>query len=66
MSLKFRKFVGLTALLLFLITYIAVAVMLVPAATSTEGKVLEIIYYAVAGMIWIFPARFIIRWIEQG
>lgn len=58
-----RKFVGLI-LLLLLVTVYSFAAMLIAVNFLPENKLLELIYYALAGIGWIFPAMWIIRWMR--
>lgn len=58
-----RKFIGLI-LLLALVTVYSFAAMLIAVHYLPEHKLLELVYYALAGVGWIFPAMWIIRWMR--
>lgn len=58
-----RKFVGLI-LLLLLVTVYSFAAMLIAVHYLPENKLIELVYYALAGIGWIFPAMWIIRWMR--
>lgn len=61
MTMHMRKITGLLALLLMLVLYcggcVYIAVQFLP-----ENGFVEFIFYTVAGILWIFPAMRIIRW----
>lgn len=62
MSARTRKLVGTILLLAVLIIY-ALAVMLAAAAVLPDGgKIVELIFYAVAGLAWVLPAGYLIKW----
>ena len=42
---------------------LAVLVMLAAAAVLPDGgKIVELIFYAVAGIAWVLPAGYLIKW----
>lgn len=62
MGARARKLVGTILLLVVLIIY-ALAVMLAAAAVlPAGGKIVELIFYAVAGAAWVLPAGYLIKW----
>ncbi|MET0640743.1 MAG: DUF2842 domain-containing protein [Hyphomicrobium sp.] len=66
MTQRKRKLVGTVALLLFVAVYavlaVAVAVVLQVRNVST---VAELGYYAVAGLLWVIPAGWLISWMQR-
>ncbi|MFN0218275.1 MAG: DUF2842 domain-containing protein [Hyphomicrobium sp.] len=66
MSSRTRKFIG--ALLLFLLIglyallALAVAVVL---QVHNANKVVELIYYVVAGLAWVLPAGALVKWMQK-
>ncbi|WP_293949627.1 DUF2842 domain-containing protein [Sneathiella sp.] len=58
-----RKIFGLLALLVMLTLYCAgcvfVAVQYLP-----DSKLAELIFYPLAGIVWVFPAIRIVRWMQ--
>lgn len=65
MTLRTRKLVGAVALLVFLAAY-ALAAMLAAVALQVNGsKVAEIVYYPVAGLLWVLPAMWLVRWMQR-
>lgn len=65
MTVRTRKFFGMVALVSWVIFYAAVGMILgAPVVAKTSGGV-QIIFFIVTGMLWIFPAGLIIRWMEK-
>lgn len=66
MTLRTRKFVGAILLFLLLGVYallaLAVAVVL---QVHQANKVAELLYYVVAGLLWVLPAGVLIRWMQK-
>jgi hypothetical protein len=62
MRARTRKLVGTVVLLLILIVY-ALAVMVAASAVLPGGsKIVELAFYAVAGVAWVLPAAYLIKW----
>ena len=62
MTPRIRKLIG-TVLLLIVLAIYALAVMLVASVLVTDGnKVIEMIFYAIAGLAWVLPAGYLIKW----
>ena len=62
MTPRIRKLVG-TVLLLIVLAIYSLAVMLVASVLVTNGnKVIEMIFYAIAGLAWVLPAGLLIKW----
>lgn len=66
MQMRTRKAIGCFALLAYLAVYAVIA--------ATVGSVLipllpfwaELVFYAVAGIIWIFPLKPLFGWMNRG
>jgi hypothetical protein len=66
MTQRKRKFIG-TILLFALIavyTLLAVAAAIV-LQVQTANKLVELIYYVVAGLLWVLPAGLLISWMQK-
>lgn len=62
MTPRIRKLVG-TVLLLIVLAIYALVVMLVASMLVTDGnKIIEMIFYAIAGLAWVLPAGYLIKW----
>lgn len=66
MTQRQRKLAGTVALLAMIIIYafvaLAVAVVL---QVQNANKVVELIYYVVAGLLWVVPAAAIVSWMQR-
>ncbi|SFV32613.1 Protein of unknown function [Hyphomicrobium facile] len=66
MTQRKRKLVGTVLLLLLITAYavlaVAVAVVLQVRNVSTT---VELIYYVVAGLLWVLPAGWLIAWMQR-
>lgn len=64
MTMHTRKIIGLAVLLLMLAIY-CVGCVFVAVQFLPESKLVELIFYPLAGIIWIFPAIRIVRWMQS-
>jgi len=66
MTIRTRKLIGTIVLLVFLAVYalLAMAVAIV-LQVKTSSKLVELAYYAVAGLAWVLPAGLIISWMGR-
>ena len=58
-----RKIIGLIGLLFLLGIYCAICVF-IATEFLPENRLVELIFYPVVGVIWIFPAAKIVRWMQ--
>ncbi|MEH6527636.1 MAG: DUF2842 domain-containing protein [Sneathiella sp.] len=58
-----RKAVGM-AILIFLLVIYCLACMLIAVQFLPDSKIAELIYYPIVGVIWIFPAMKIVKWMQ--
>ncbi len=65
MTIRTRKFIGAIALLVFLTVYSLAAMMVAIALQVGASKIVEVLYYIVAGLAWTVPAGAIIWWMQQ-
>ncbi len=59
-----KQFVGMVALVVFVIVY-AFFAMIVGTAMEEKSTVVQVSYFLVAGLIWVVPAGFIISWMAR-
>ncbi|WP_339714388.1 DUF2842 domain-containing protein [uncultured Sneathiella sp.] len=59
-----RKIIGLLVLIALLALYCGICVF-IAVQFLPDSKLAELIFYPVAGVIWIFPAMKIIRWMQS-
>jgi hypothetical protein len=62
MPLRTRKLIGAIALLAFLAVYALGAMMVAVVLQVSASKAAEIIYYPVAGLLWVLPAMWLVKW----
>lgn len=65
MTLRTRKLVGAIALLVFLAIYALAAMMAAIVLQVSASKVVELIYYPVAGLLWLPPAMWLVKWMQR-
>ncbi|HWV81208.1 MAG TPA: DUF2842 domain-containing protein [Hyphomicrobiaceae bacterium] len=62
MSARTRKFVGTILLLVVLVIYSLLVMLAAAAVLPDGGKIVELIFYAVAGIAWVLPAGYLVKW----
>ena len=66
MTQRQRKFLGTIALLLLIAIYAVIAVgVAIVLQVQNASKFTELIYYAVAGLLWVLPAGLLISWMQK-
>ena len=65
MPIRLRKFIGLMVLLAWLFVYVMLAVGLAMRLLPGAHWTAQLLFYAVAGIAWVFPARYLITWISK-
>ena len=65
MTIRTRKAIGTIATVLFLIVYALAAMAVGGAFAVGRGPVVELLFYAVAGVLWLPVAMAIIRWMSR-
>jgi len=61
--MRWRKLIGLVVLLAFMFVY-AMFVMTYAVYRLPDNGVLEFFYFLIAGIVWAFPAIFLIKWMQ--
>lgn len=62
---KWRNGVGMALILLVILVW-SIAVLLLSPLVSRLPFLLEMLFYAVAGIGWVFPMRPLLTWMETG
>lgn len=57
-----RALLGTMALIVFMVIYVFAASLLGLMILPNGGKVLEFVYYAIAGLAWVPFAGLIVKW----
>lgn len=65
MTLRTRKFVGAVALLVFIAVYALVAMLVAVALQVNGSKIAEILYYPIAGLLWVLPSMWLVKWMQR-
>jgi Protein of unknown function (DUF2842) len=65
MRMRTRKFAGMVASLLWLITYSLVIMAIGGWLVVGRGMLFELPFYLVAGLLWIPVEMWIIRWMSK-
>lgn len=65
MTMRTRKLVGAILLLIFLAAYALLAMLVAVSLQVNTSKVAEVIYYIVAGLLWVLPAAWLIKWMQK-
>jgi hypothetical protein len=62
MSPRIRKLVGTVLLLVVLAIYSLLVAVAATAVLTGHHKIVEMFFYAIAGVAWVLPAGYLIRW----
>lgn len=66
MEARARKALGCAVLLAYLAAYAALAATLGAALLPVLPAWAELVFYAVAGIVWIFPLKPLFAWMNRG
>jgi Protein of unknown function (DUF2842) len=64
MSMRWKKFIGVFALIGIIAIYSLLVMRVAVAVLPEAGLVLEFLFYAIAGMAWVVPVRYLILWMN--
>jgi hypothetical protein len=65
MSMRWKKFIGVFALLGIITIYALLVMRAAVAILPTAGPIAQFVFYAVAGMAWVVPVRYLIVWMNR-
>lgn len=65
MPQRLRKLVGTVMLTLFISLYALTAMTIGAAKLPGTSWVVQLLYFAVAGLIWVVPAALLIKWMQR-
>ncbi|OYW55167.1 MAG: hypothetical protein B7Y80_09865 [Hyphomicrobium sp. 32-62-53] len=66
MTPRIRKLVGAILLLVVIAVYsLGAMVVAVILQVNEANKSIELLYYVVAGLLWVLPAGLIIKWMQK-
>ena len=65
MTIRTRKLVGTIALVFLLSIYCLLAMVAATAAPINGNKFAELVYFILAGTLWVIPAGILIKWMQK-
>ena len=65
MNPRLKKLIGTIVMVAFVIVYALVVMALAPRILTGASKLVELAFYAVAGLAWVLPLLPLIRWMEK-
>lgn len=65
MPARMRKLVGTVVLLVFLALYAWVAAIIGAGRITFAPHWAQFVYFFAAGLLWVLPACFLIRWMQR-
>ena len=65
MPVRLRKFLGAIMLIVLVVTWALLAMALAQSTLIKANGVVEVLYYAIAGLGWVLPAMPLIRWMSR-
>ena len=65
MPVRLRKFLGAIMLIVLVVTWALLAMALAQSPLIKANGVVEVLYYAIAGLDWVLPAMPLIRWMSR-
>lgn len=65
MTVRQRKFVGVLLVLAVLVGYAVIAVSLGDVLVGGASSLVQLVYFAIAGLLWVIPAGLVIRWMQR-
>ena len=66
MTPRLRKLVGAILLLILIAAYSLLAMLAAVVLQVNEAnKSVELLYYVVAGLLWVLPAGLVIKWMQR-
>lgn len=65
MTIRTRKLIGAFALIALVVTWALVAMTLAQSPAIKSNRIIETVYYVVAGLGWVLLAMPLIRWMTR-
>ncbi len=63
--MRTRKLIGTIALLTLVIVWALVAMAVAPSALGSTSRIVQALYYVLAGLGWVLPAMPLISWMSR-
>jgi hypothetical protein len=65
MPMRVRKLIGAVLLLVLVPVYALLAMLVAVVLQVSQSKLVEVLFYVVAGLAWTLPAGWIIWWMQR-
>ncbi|MCF8469831.1 MAG: DUF2842 domain-containing protein [Parvibaculum sp.] len=65
LGIRTRKFIGMIVLLTFLVLYSFLVMTIAVSGHLPDNGLVQFLYYAFAGAIWAFPAKYLVTWMVR-
>jgi len=65
MPVRLRKLVGAIALIVLVVTWALIAMAVAQLPAIKVNGLVEGIYYFIAGMGWVLPGMFVVKWMMR-
>lgn len=66
MNPRLKKFIGTVVMVVFVILYSLIVMAIAPRVVGPgTSKLVELVFYLVAGLAWAIPLMPLIRWMEK-
>ncbi|HVL71847.1 MAG TPA: DUF2842 domain-containing protein [Beijerinckiaceae bacterium] len=65
MRRRTRKLIGAVAMPLFVMAYALIAMALAESRIMEAPKLVQTVWYAVLGLVWVLPMLPLIRWMQR-
>jgi Protein of unknown function (DUF2842) len=65
MHTPLRKIIGTIVLLAYVMVYAFVVMVIADLKLQDASQIIKLTYFLVTGILWIFPAMLLIRWMEK-
>jgi len=65
MPIRIRKLIGTVALLALVFVWALLAMAIAQAVLGSANRIVEAMFYVVAGLGWVLPAMPLIKWMSR-
>lgn len=65
MQQRYRKLIGTVMLVAFVVVYSLTAMTIAAAKLPGTSGLVQLVFYAVAGLIWTLPAAALVWWMQR-
>lgn len=65
MNPRLKKLIGAILMVVFVILYVMTITAIAPRILTGATKIVELLFYVIAGLAWVIPLLPLIRWMEK-